>query len=281
MVRFFDRLKASADDFTHSQRTIAAYMQEHAENIAFCNLETLASKIGVSTTTIIRFSRALGYTGFTDMQKAVKDEIQNKSALPDRLNSMRTSTGNELLRESFEMDKLNIEKTFAAQNEKMLRSAINAIIAADNIYLLGFRSSFSLAYYMASRLGEIRRNVHCVQSTGMLYPEEIINAQENDICIAFLFPRYSKTAISVLEWLKKQKVKIILFTSLTDTASHFYGDILLPCSLESCSYKNSFTAPICLSNYLVAETAKQNSEEAREMLTRAESILNPGYYMGL
>lgn len=281
MVKFFDRLKASADDFTPSQRTIAAYMQERAESIAFCNLETLSSQIGVSTTTIIRFSRALGYTGFTDMQKAVKDEIQNKSALPDRLNSMHAATGNELLEESFAIDKLNIEKTFEAQSEQMLRAAINAIIGAKHVYLLGLRSSFSLAYYMASRLGEIRRNVHCVQSTGMLYPEEIINANENDICIAFLFPRYSKTAISILEWLKKQKVKIVLFTSINDTASHFYGDILLPCSLDSASYKNSLTAPICLSNYLVAETAKQNRAEAKEMLAKAESILNPNYYMGL
>lgn len=281
MVRFFDRLKASADDFTPSQRTIAAYMQERADNIAFCNLETLASKIGVSTTTIIRFSRALGYSGFTDMQKAVKDEIQNKSALPDRLNSMQAVTGNELLQESFEIDKLNIEKTFDAQNEQMLRAAINTIIGAEHVYLLGLRSSFSLAFYMASRLGEIRKNVHCVQSTGMLYPEEIINANENDVCIAFLFPRYSKTAISIIEWMRKQKVKIILFTSITDTTSHYYGDILLPCSLDSASYKNSFTAPICLSNYLVAETAKQNYAEAKEMLAKAESILNPNYYMGL
>ncbi len=143
------------------------------------------------------------------------------------------------------------------------------------------RSSFSIAYYMASRLGEIKKNVHFIQSTGMLYPEEIVGADAGDVCIAYFFPRYSKIASNIISWLKKQGVKIILFTSLNNLAARRYGDIILPCGLKSISYKNSLTAPICLTNYLVAELAKQNYDEAREVLRRTEDILSTGYYLGL
>lgn len=280
-MRFLEKLTDSNSCFTLSQRAIASYMQEYVDSIAFCTLETLASKIGVSTTTIIRFSRAIGYSGFADMQQAVKNEIQSKSALPERLDSMDKVSGNELLKESFGMDEENIRLTLAAQNDDDLQKAVHWICGASKVYILGMRSSFSLAYYMASRLGEIKRNVHFIQSTGMLYPEEIVGAEKDDVCIAYFFPRYSKTASNILSWLKNRGVKIILFTSLNNLAVRGYGDINLPCALKSVSYKNSLTAPICLTNYLVAELAKQNYEEAREVLSRTEDILSIGYYLGL
>ncbi len=136
---------------------MANYVQEKYEDVAFETLEKLAAKAGVSTTTVIRFSRALGYS-----------EIQE---------------------------------------------AIRLISGAKNIYVLGMRSSFSLAHYMVSRLGEIKKNVHFVQLTGLIYPEEIVSADVGDVCIAYIFPRYSKTGINILAWMRSRGVKIVLITS--------------------------------------------------------------------
>ena len=201
--------------------------------------------------------------------------------MPERLDNMDSASGNELLKESFGIDEENIRLTLAAQNDDELQTAVEWVSDSNKVYILGMRSSFSIAYYMASRLGEIKRNVHFIQSTGMLYPEEIVGAEKDDVCIAYFFPRYSKTASSILSWLKSRGVKIILFTSLNNLAVRGYGDINLPCALKSASYKNSLAAPICLTNYLVAELAKQNHEEAREVLSRTEDILSTGYYLGL
>ncbi|MGI6030457.1 MAG: MurR/RpiR family transcriptional regulator [Eubacteriales bacterium] len=280
-MRFVDRLKHNEDHFTRSQASIAAFMRNNMESIAFSTLETLASKVGVSTTTIIRFSRAIGYSGFGDMQQSVQDELQNKSTLPERLDSMEQTSGNALLHESFSIDLDNIRQTLMAQNDQDLSKAVQWISQAGKIYILGMRSSFSTAYYMASRLGEIKKNIHFIQSTGMLYPEEIVGAEPEDVCIAYFFPRYSKTATNILSWLKSRGVKTILFTAMNNLAIRGYGDINLPCATKSASYKNSLTAPICLTNYLVAELAKQNYEEAREVLSRTEDILSTGYYLGL
>jgi DNA-binding MurR/RpiR family transcriptional regulator len=60
-----------------------------------------------------------------------------------------------------------------------------------------------------------------------------------------------------------------------------YGDVILPCSISSVTYKNSFAAPLCLTNYLIAALAKQNYAEAKEVLSRTESILAQGYYLGI
>lgn len=281
MANFLQELNNRYDTFTRSQRLIAAYLADNLNDIAFCTLEELAERIGVSTTTIIRFCRALNYTGYSEMQKDIQSNIQTKVGLPQRLSGKKKHSGNALLADSFQNDINNIQQTLELQNNHDIQTVIDYISTAPSVYVLGMRSSFSISYYMASRLSEIRANVHLIQSVGMLYPEEIVSAAPDDVCIAFLFPRYSKLSTTILSWLKNEGVKIILFTSLNYSVIQRYGDVILPCAISSVSYKNSYAAPLSLSNYLIAAIAEKNHEESRRMLEKTESILNQGFYLGL
>lgn len=285
MSDYSKRIAAQAPEFTNSQKSVADYIADHLNKVAFYTLHELAKKIGVSTTTIIRFSRALGYEGFSEMQKAIQEDIYASAApkakLSERLPVTVQPPDNELLSDSFQNDIENIRQTLAAQKSEDLEAAVDTVNNADSVYILGMRSSFSPAYYLASRLGEIRKNVHLIQSVGMIYPEEIVNAGKNDVCIAYLFPRYSKITASIISWLKNAGVKIILITSLNYQAVSGYGDIILPCAITSLSYKNSFVAPFCLTNYLVTAITRQNHSEAQEILEKTESIISQGFYLGL
>lgn len=281
MSNFLQDLSTHYNIFTRSQKIIADYLTENLNDIAFCTLEELAEKIDVSTTTIIRFSRALGYTGYSEMQKNIQNNIQTKVGLPERLSSQKFYPDNTLLSDSFQNDIHNIQHTMATQNNEDLQAVIHLISNAPNVYILGMRSSFSISYYLASRLSEIRENVRLIQSVGMLYPEEIVSAKEGDVCIAYLFPRYSKLSTTILSWLKNEGVKIILFTSQNYSAVQGYGDIILPCSIASLTYKNSYAAPLSLSNYLITAITQKNFDESQRLLKKTESILNQGFYLGL
>ncbi len=278
----YGRIQEKYDSLTHSQKQVANYLENHTGDIVFCTLESLASSIDVSTTTIIRFARSLGYSGFSDMQNDAKRDMQNKATLPKRLDdAVISGPEGDLLQDTFSMDIENLRQTLAAQKTEDLRQAVRLIAEADNVYILGMRSSFALAHYMASRLGEMKQNVRFVQSCGMVYPEEIVGASEHDVCIAYVFPRYSKTAINILSWMRSKGVRIILITSFGDAPVRRYADVCLGCATRSVSYKNSMTASICLTNYLVAEYARQHYDEARETLSRTEEILSSGFYLGI
>ncbi len=280
---FYSKVNEKYNDMTHAQKTVANYVGEHPDDIAFCTLETLAAKINVSTTTVIRFARAMGYSGFSDMQDEVKREMQIKSTLPERLDDLISNRGGEdlTLQSCFATDMDNLNQTLSGLDPQELRKAVDMISGANRIYILGMRSSFSLAHYLTSRLGEIKRNVSFVQSTGMIYPEEVVSAGEGDVCIAYVFPRYSKTALNILAWMRSYGVKVILFTSMNDLPIRSYGDLCFNCAINSTSCKNSLTAPMCLTNYLVAELANQNYDEAHEVLSRTEELLSTGFYLGI
>lgn len=281
MSDFLTNLNQHFDSFTHSQKLTANYLTDHMTEFAFSTLENLAEKIDVSTTTVIRFSRALGYKGFSEMQRDIQAELKQKESLPGRLADMPPISDNHLLRESFENDMKNIRKTLEVQRDEDLKKAVEIISGAKNIYVLGMRSSFAVAHYMASQLGEIKKHVNLIQSIGMIYPEEIVGAGEGDVCIAYLFPRYSKVAATMITWLREHGAKVVLITSMNYGAVSGYGDVILPCAISSVTYKNSFAAPLCLTNYMIAALAKQNYEEAKEVLSRTESILAQGYYLGI
>ena len=280
---FYSKVNEKYNGMTHAQKTVANYVGEHPDDIAFCTLETLAAKINVSTTTVIRFARAMGYSGFSDMQDEVKREMQTKSTLPERLDDLISSRGGEdlTLQSCFATDMDNLSQTLSGLDPQELKKAVDMISGANRIYILGMRSSFSLAHYLTSRLGEIKRNVSFVQSTGMIYPEEVVSAGEGDVCIAYVFPRYSKTALNILAWMRSYGVKVILFTSMNDLPIRSYGDLCFNCAINSTSCKNSLTAPMCLTNYLVAELANQNYDEAHEVLSRTEELLSTGFYLGI
>ena len=75
---FTSKVSAAYGTLTHSQKVVANYVDENYEDIAFSTLEELAEKIGVSTTTVIRFARALDYSGFSEMQDSIKKEIHTR-----------------------------------------------------------------------------------------------------------------------------------------------------------------------------------------------------------
>jgi len=279
-----DILKRISDKYstlTDSQVTIANYISDNVHAIAFDTLGKLAMKIGVSTTTVIRFARALDYGGFSDMQQDIQENIKGKDSLPERFSALHGQIKrNQLLIDTFRADIDNLSQTLAGLSEEQLRYAVNSIVNAKQVYILGMRSSFSLAYMMFSRLGQVKKSVRLINGIGMTFPEEINGMEKGDLCIAFLFPRYSKITPTLLSWMKKQGIKILLITSHSYTPVKAYGDIILPCATQSISYKSSSVAPFSLINYLVAAVSMEDMG-AKEALDTTEEMLRQGYYLGL
>lgn len=282
MSDILQKINEKYDSLTLSHKKVANYILENINMIAFDSLDDLMIKIGVSTTTIIRFARLIGYSGYSEMQQDIRENIKDKVSLPERLSKSTNSVKQEqLLIDSFNNDISNLKDTIAGLSEKVLKKATNMIINSKSIYVLGLRGSFSLAHYMASRLGQIRENVRLVQAVGLIYPEETVSATEGDLCIVYMFPRYPKTTANLINWMRKRGVKIIIITSELYTSIESLADIILPCSVKGISFKDSFVAPMWLTNYIVASVANDDYDGAMGVLSKIEDILSQGYYLGL
>jgi DNA-binding MurR/RpiR family transcriptional regulator len=252
---------------------VADYILQHMDSVPFCTLGDLADKIGVSTTTVIRFARSNGCEGYSEMQAVLQDELRRKVSLPSRLDSIHAIPKDELLSHTMHNDISNIQRTMSSLSQDTLNDAVAAIAGAQNVYVLGMRTSYALAYYTSICLGQIRSNVRLVQANGLIYPEEVLGASAGDVCVAFLFPRYSKVTKTILEWMREQQVKVVLVTSTNCGAVEYLADWLIPCSVSGVSLKNSYAAPMCVINYLFASLTQNNREQTADMLKKAERLI--------
>ncbi len=268
------RITENMNSLTKSQRTVADYILRHLDNIPFYTLEKLSKETNVSTATIIRFARSVGCESYSEMQELLQDELRRKASLPGRLDSLHELPKDELLSTILQNDIRNIEALAAQLTDELLNSVVAALDGARTVYALGMRTSFSLACYSEVCLGQILGNVRLVHTTGMICPEELLSAGEGDVCLAFLFPRYARISIQILQWMRTQKVRIILVTSTSSSSVADLGDLVIPCPITGVSLKNSYAAPVSVINYLFAALVTRNRSRTSQMLSQAEALLH-------
>lgn len=268
--------------FTHSHKSVANFLLENLNNIAFDTLEDLAARIGVSTTTVIRFARALGYRGYSDMQKDIQSSLRGNISASGQLPAAGHSLDrDQLLRETIDHGVRSITSTMDRLAPDAPEQALEMLGAANNVYCLGLRGAYSLAVYMQSRLARVRRDVHLIETVGMLFPEDLTSIRSTDLCVAFFFPRYSRSTANILTRLRGKGVSVILFTGENHTNVDAYGDLVLPCSVETSPLRNSYVAPMCLIDYLISAFTLRHYDDAMAVLQETEDFLQQGYYLGL
>lgn len=271
------------DNMTNSYKIIANFIKDSYQYITYDTLSELSSKIDVSTTTVIRFSKLLGFDGYSELQDAIRS--YSKENDPYNMNYRLKSSYNpeetkiELLDSTFNKDMENMIKTLNNLSHEDLIEAIELIIQANNIYVVGYNDSFILSSYMALRLGQIREDVILINQLGGMYPFEISSANKDDILIAYLYPRYSTHTINIINILKEKGLKIIIITSNNIMPIKNLGDIIIPTFVTGLNVKDSIVAPIFLSNFIANSVAYSDYDKTVEHLKNAEEILSKGYYL--
>jgi DNA-binding MurR/RpiR family transcriptional regulator len=279
--KLLEELEDSYKGLTDSQKKVARYIINNYEQVAFCTLDDLANRIGVSTTTIIRFSRNLGYAGYSDLLSEIRKIIKARITLPERLcKSVKEVKRDQLLLDSFNLDMNNIKSTLESLEYTKLVKAVETITRSRVVYVVGIRSSFALAHFFATALGQIRDNVRLLHLIGTFFPEEdVVSAAKQDVGVIFSFPRYTKLTINIAHSLKEQGAKIIGITDSLLSPITEISDIVLPCNVDTMLFKNSLVAPLSLINYLINSVAMADEEKAVRILSKNEELCRKyGYF---
>lgn len=104
----------------------------------------------------------------------------------------------------------NLDRSQKMMYPKEMDRALKLMQQAHHLYLLGLRSSFTLAYYLHTRLCQVRQEVRLIHTTGLEYPEELVGITAGDVVVAFLFPHYSKITANLIVLARSRGAKVIL-----------------------------------------------------------------------
>lgn len=267
------QIKQHLDTMTKTERQVASCCLSHTNRIAFCTLDELAGIADTSTTSVLRFCRRLGFEGFKQFQQAVRSEIHYHPDLPDKLQrTLDSGAGDALLSQTLQQSIHCIRQTFDALPHDQICRAVQLIADAGRVFTFGMRESFALAHYAYSRLASVRPEVHLLSAGLNGEPESILSLNRSDVCIVYLFHRYTKQSLTILELLHRQGVSVILVTSPPYEDVESLATVLLPCHVDANGIKNSSVAPVCLADYLCSAVAVVAGDDALLHMKRTEEL---------
>ena len=133
-----DLVKREFDSMTLSEQRVASFFLGNLNRFAFSTLDSLASEIGTSTTSVIRFCRKVGFTGYKGFQEALRSEIMCQPSLPVKFErAMSEFNGNDLLAQTIQQNIHCLEKTFIEMSASVMDDAVSRICSARRVFTFG------------------------------------------------------------------------------------------------------------------------------------------------
>ena len=254
MIDLLKTIKENYPGFSKGQKKIADFILSDYDKAAFMTALKLGQAVGTSESTVVRFASELGFEGYIDFQYNLQEIIKNRLTTLQRieLSLSRTAGNDNIVKTVMQSDLSNIRQTMAGLDPEAFIGAVNMILSARKIYILGLRSSSALAGFLSYYLKLMFDNIHLVQSNSLSeISEQLINIGSEDVLIVISFPRYAKRAVAATEHAAKRGSGIIAITDspvspITTHASH----TLVAASNMVC-FVDSVAAPFSLVNSLI------------------------------
>lgn len=268
------KMDESIRRLSKGHKKIAAYIKENYDKAAFMTAAALGKKVGVSESTVVRFATELGFKGYPELQRALQQMIKSKLTAVQRMEVSQNLIGdgdiiNSVLTGDIELIRETAERT----SRDDFKNALAEINRAKRIYILGVRSSAALASFLAFYFNLVFDSVVLVDtSSASEMFEQMFRIDENDVCIAISFPRYSKQTVNAMRFIADRKAKIIAITDTDKSPIASFADYLLVARSDMASVVDSLTAPLSLINALIVGVTLSRREEVYDNFNKLEGI---------
>ena len=267
-------LQSRAPTFSKGQRLIARYITESYDKAAFMTANRLRRPVGVSESTVVRFAVDLGFDGYPSMQKALQEMVRNRLTSVQRIEVANDRLGgHDVVSMVIQSDMEKLRQTEEKLSREAFHAAVQAILGAKRVYIVGARSTAMLAGFLGYYLNYMLNNVHVVTAsgTGEMF-ERIVGIRPEDVLIAFSFPRYSASTAKAADYCRSTGATVIAITDNPDSPLAQCADHLICAKSDMVSLVDSLVAPLSVVNALIVDIASRREKELHQTLDALEHI---------
>ncbi len=267
-------LKSNLDSFSKRQKLIANYLFENYDKAAYMTAAALSETVGVSESTVVRFAAEIGFEGYQDMQKRLRQITMTQSTTLKRMEiAQRQLKEDNILDSVLKSDIRMIEKTLSEIDKNQFEGAVEAISKANNIYITGVRSAASLAAFADFYFHLMFDNTRLINSADPADMfEQVLRISENDVIIGMSFPRYSRNIIKILEYANKCGATVVGITDSMNSPIAKLSDYTLTARSDMDSFVDSLVAPFSVVNALIAALGMKHKEQITKTFENLENI---------
>lgn len=267
---------------TKTQKVIAEYILDNASEACFMTSTEIALKLGVSESSVIRFSRTIGFAGFMDFQKALRKDYQDKVlsisssiTVPSQriAKQAKLESSAYYINRHFKNAAHNLEEIFIQNSIQTFEQAADTIISSKHKYIAATRGNICLADYFILYLKQMVPHVTMTTTTTMSPIDHMCNISQTDCLILFSFPRYSLQDKVTAEMAHDAGASIIVITDKPSSELAQYATVLLTVPVDSNTFFNSMIAPQFVSEALL-ETISHKAKGIEKRLDTIDKYLS-------
>ena len=270
------RISEQYNKMSKGHKAIANFIFEHYDQAVFMTAAKLGETLGISESTVVRFADRVGYTGYPEFQRALEECVKSKLGSIQKMNAKYgKSTQSEVLASVIAADIEKLQHTIDNLDPAAFESAVETILAADTIYIMGLRSNEPLAEFLHFYLNMIRGGVVLLRTTSVSETfEQMIRINEKDCFIGISSPRYSMRTLKAMEFASDRNAKVIAVTDSPHSPMSLYSSCNLLARSDMVSIVDSLVAPLSVINALVVALCLRCPQDVKRNLEMLEETWN-------
>ena len=268
------KIQSKLPGFSKGQKQIARFILEHYDKAAFMTASRLGVTVGVSESTVVRFATELGYDGYPHLQRALQEMIRNKLTSVQRMEVAGDRMGGrDVLQTVLHADTDMIRVTLDEIDRDAFQGAVDALMGAKRIYILGVRSSSALASFLGFYFNLLFENVTLVHTNSVSEIfEQVLRVGPGDVLFGISFPRYSKRTLSAMKYARDRGARVIALTDSQLSPLARVADHVLLARSDMASFVDSLVAPLSVINALIVAVGMSRRDEIEQTFNKLERI---------
>ncbi len=272
-----ERLREGFETLTRAEKQLANALLENYPVVGLGSITTLAEASGVSTPTVVRMARKLGFKGFPELQAHLRAELEatisNPIAKHERWSGNAPDT--HILNRFADQVMDNMRQTLK-QIDAEAFNAVTELLAdpARTINMVGGRITRPLAEYFFTHMQVIRSGVTLVAPYANGWPHYVLNMESDAVLVVFDIRRYEREIARLAEMASAKGVKIVLFTDQWGSPVAKFASHTFRARIEAPSAWDSSVVLLFIIEALIAAVESANWPQTRDRMKTLEGLFD-------
>ncbi len=250
-ISLSQRIKENASKFTQSDQLIADYLMSEYPNSLLQNASEISAAVNVDVSTVTRFFPKIGYNSIKNAHMNFREEFKFSMNSPlDRVLDIKNQN-DKVFEKVLKLDLENIQKTYQGLDLDRMEAAVHMLgDKKRQVFILGFRKEFSLAYYTYHQLMGFKDNIFLLRGSNLI--DFLARMKTRDVLLVFDFRRYAAVHVKACQYAKSIDCHVITIADSPMAPSAPHSDNHLIVTTKGASAYDSYTAAMSLINILQA-----------------------------
>lgn len=268
-----DRIQVKMPTLSKTQKKIGRYILDHYDKATFSTSAKLSRDCDVSESSVIRLATTLGYSGYTEMQRALQVIMKEQLSMSKRLDliAAHVTDSDSIMHMVLQKGIEGIQRTMFSLDKENFQAAVDLLANAKRVFLFGSRSSYALIYFFALELRWIRDNVFAI-NTQVPEFDSLSCLHEGDVFLAISMPRYLRSTTKALSLAYKMGIPTIAITDRMTSPLIPFTTVPLLVDNEIFSYSDNIVPVMSTVTALLNAVGAATQPKSNEALVRNEQV---------